>query len=109
VVVAARLGGCRRDQPIAQALVVAFVMIVLDEFGDSSPVVVTATFQLFYVFVVLELGSRRIVHWNVTAHPTAGWTAQQFRMLVSDDTTPQFVIHDRDSIYAEGVDATLCP
>jgi putative transposase len=46
-------------------------------------VVVTATFRRVYVFVVLEVGTRRIVHWNVTAHPSADWTGQQFRMIVS--------------------------
>jgi hypothetical protein len=39
-------------------------------------VVVTATFRVHYVFVVLEVGTRRIVHHNVTAHPTADWTLQ---------------------------------
>jgi putative transposase len=70
-------------------------------------VAVTATFRLLYVFVVLEVGTRRIVHWNVTAHPTAEWTAQQFRMVVRDDQAYRFVIHDRDTIYSEGVDHTL--
>jgi len=70
-------------------------------------VVVTATFRVFSVFVILEVGTRRIVHWNVTEHPTADWTAQQFRMVVSGDETHRFVIHDRDSIYSEGVDRTL--
>ncbi len=70
-------------------------------------VVVTATFRLLYVFVVLDVGTRRILHWNVTAHPTAEWTAQQFRMIVSGDQRHQFVIHDRDAIYSEGVDRTL--
>jgi hypothetical protein len=45
-------------------------------------VAVTATFRVVYVFVVMEVGTRRIVHWNVTAHPSAEWTAQQFRMIV---------------------------
>jgi transposase InsO family protein len=70
-------------------------------------VVVTATFRVVYVFVVLEIGTRRILHWNVTAHPTADWTAQQFRMIVPGDLPQRFVIHDRDSIYSEGVDGTL--
>ena len=48
-------------------------------------VVVTATFRLLYVFVVLEVGTRRIVRWNVTDHPTADWTSQQFRMIVPGD------------------------
>ena len=70
-------------------------------------VAVTATFRVFYVFVVLEVGTRRILHWNVTDHPTADWTAQQFRMVVSGDQPHRWVIHDRDRIYSEGVDAAV--
>jgi putative transposase len=70
-------------------------------------VAVTASFRVVYVFVVMEVGTRRIVHWNVTMHPTADWTAQQFRMVISGDEPHRFVIHDRDSIYSEGVDRTL--
>ena len=40
---------------------------------------VSATFRVFYVFVAMEIGSRRILHINVTDHPTAEWTIQQFR------------------------------
>jgi hypothetical protein len=39
----------------------------------------TARFRVIYVFVVLEIGTRRLIHWNVTAHPTDDWTIQQFR------------------------------
>jgi len=70
-------------------------------------VAVTATFRVFYVFAVVEVGTRRILHWNVTEHPTAAWTSQQFRMIVPGDQLHRFVIHDRDTIYAEGVDRTL--
>jgi putative transposase len=70
-------------------------------------VAVTATFRVMYVFVVLEVGTRRILHWNVTVHPTAEWTAQQFRVIVPGDQAHRFVIHDRDTIYSEGVDRTL--
>jgi putative transposase len=70
-------------------------------------VTVTATFRVLYVFVVMEVGTRRILHWNVTAHPTAEWTAQQFRMVVSGDQPHRFVLHDHDSIYSDGVDRTL--
>jgi hypothetical protein len=65
-------------------------------------VAVTATFRVVYVFVVLEVGTRRILHWNVTAHPTADWTAQQFRIIVSEDLPHRYVIHDCDSIYSAG-------
>jgi hypothetical protein len=54
-------------------------------------------------------GSRdqKILHWNVTEHPTADWTAQQFRLIVPADRAHRFVIHDRHTIYAERVDRTL--
>jgi hypothetical protein len=41
-------------------------------------VVVTATFRTLYVFVIIELATRRILHHNVTADPTTEWTLQQF-------------------------------
>jgi putative transposase len=46
-------------------------------------VVVTATFRLLYVFVVMEHATRRIVHTNVTAHPPASWTLQQLREAIT--------------------------
>ena len=70
-------------------------------------VVVTATFRLLYVFVVLDVGTRPIVHWNMTARPTADWTTQQLRMIVSGDQAHRFIIHDRDAIYSEGFHRTL--
>jgi hypothetical protein len=59
----------------------------------------TATFRVLFVFVVLSHDRRRIVHVNVTAHPTAAWTAQQLREAWPWNTAPQFVIRDRDTIY----------
>ena len=70
-------------------------------------VAVTASFRMLYIFVVLEVGTRRILHWNVTDHPTGEWTAQQFRMVVSGDQPHRFVVHDHDRIYSEGVDGTI--
>ena len=57
-------------------------------------VVVTATFRVYHVFVVLEVGSRRIPHWNVAEHPSAEWTAQQFRTVMSGEEPHRFLIHD---------------
>ena len=51
--------------------------------------------------------SRRIVHWNVTEHPTADWTIQQFRTVMTPETAHRFVLHDRDGIYAAGVDRAI--
>jgi transposase InsO family protein len=70
-------------------------------------VAVMATFRLVYVFVVLEIGTRRILHWNVTEHPTAAWTAQQFRSVLSGDEPYRFVLHDRDAVFAAAVDDAL--
>jgi len=70
-------------------------------------VVVTARFRVLYVFVIMEVGTRRIAHFNVTAHPTAGWTLQQFREVVTGEQSQRFVIHDRDSIYSTELDAAL--
>lgn len=67
-------------------------------------VTITAAFRTVYVFVVLDVGTRRIVHWNVTEHPTAAWTVQQFRAIVPGDQPQRFLIHDRDSTYAAAVD-----
>jgi transposase InsO family protein len=69
-------------------------------------VVVTARFRVLYVFVVLEVGTRKIVHFNVTDHPTADWTQQQFREVMGEQSH-RFVIHDRDSIYSPQLDSAL--
>lgn len=70
-------------------------------------VVITAGFRMLYVFVVLEVANRRILHCNVTAHPTAAWTLQQFREAVPSDHTYRFLIYDRDSIFSAEVDNEL--
>jgi hypothetical protein len=69
--------------------------------------VITATFRTLYVFVVMEIESRRVLHHNVTGHPTAEWTLQQFREALPGDHAYRFVIHDRDRIFAEEVDKGL--
>ena len=63
----------------------------------------TATFRVLFVFVVLSQDRRRIVHLNVTTHPTPAWTAQQLREAWPWDTAPRFVIRDRDGIYGREV------
>jgi putative transposase len=70
-------------------------------------VVVTATFRLLSVFVVIEHRSRRLVHGNVTAHPTAAWTMQQLREAVGLESQYEYLLHVRDSIFAEHLDETI--
>jgi transposase InsO family protein len=56
---------------------------------------------------VLDVVTRRIVHWNVTEHPTADWTIQQCRVAITGETDHRFLIHDRDAIYAPAVDRAI--
>lgn len=80
----------------------AKVIVACDFFA-----VVTATFRTLYVFVIMEVGTRRILHHNVTAHPTAEWTLQQFRETFPGDHPYGFVIHDRDSIFSKQLDKAV--
>jgi transposase InsO family protein len=80
----------------------AHVIVASDFF-----VVITATFRTLYVFIILELGTRRILHYNVTAHPTAEWTLQQFREALPVDHPYRFAIHDRDTIFSKELDKAV--
>jgi transposase InsO family protein len=65
----------------------------------------TVSFNVLYVFFVLSLERRRILHVNVTAHPHAAWAAQQMVEAVGVDATLSRVIRDRDGIYGKVFDA----
>jgi putative transposase len=64
-------------------------------------VVPTVTFRLLFVLVMLAHDRRRIVHVAVTEHPTAAWTAQQLRNAFPENDAPRYLLHDRDSVFAE--------
>src|ERR1035438_7815748 len=70
-------------------------------------VAVTATLRMLYVFVVIEHGTRRLAHVNVTAHPSADWTLQQLREVVGDTDDHLYLIHDRDRIFARHLDDSI--
>jgi transposase InsO family protein len=61
----------------------------------------TATFRILYVLLVLRHERRQVVHFNVTEHPTAQWTAQQIVEAFPFDTAPRYLLRDRDNIYGE--------
>ena len=63
----------------------------------------TITFRLLYCFFVIDHGRRRILHFNVTTHPTAEWVMQQLRETFSDADHHRFVIMDRDSKFSSEV------
>jgi putative transposase len=70
-------------------------------------VTVTANFRVRYVFVIMEAGTQGIAQFNVPAHPTAGWTLQQFREVISCEKPYRVLIHDRDSIHSSELDLAV--
>jgi hypothetical protein len=60
-----------------------------------------------YVFVVVEHSSRRLIHCNVAAHPTAAWTLQQLREVIGPDAGYDYLLHDRDSIFPQNLDEPI--
>ena len=61
----------------------------------------TAGFRVLFVLVVLAHHRRRVVHFNVTEHPTARWTAQQIVDTFPDDSAPSYLLRDRDRVYGQ--------
>ncbi len=64
-------------------------------------VVPTVNFRMLFIFVVLAHHMRRAIHFNVTAHPTAEWTARRIAEAFPCHSAPRYLLHDRDSIYGE--------
>jgi putative transposase len=64
-------------------------------------VVPTPTFRVLFVFVVLSCARRRILHFNVTASPSAAWTAQQIVNAFPNESVPKYLMRDRDAIYGD--------
>jgi putative transposase len=67
----------------------------------------TISFRILYVFIILSHERRRVVHFNVTSHPTAEWTSRQLLHAFPFDSAPQYIIRDRDCIYGEAVEHQL--
>jgi hypothetical protein len=71
-------------------------MVSVDFFTELT---MTIRFQVLYVFLVLAHDLRRILHFGVTAGPTAEWTAQQLREAFPWETAPRYLLRDRDRIF----------
>jgi putative transposase len=67
---------------------------------DFLPVI-DLCFRPASLFFIIELASRRVVHFGVTVHPTDAWVAQQLREATPYGQTPRFLIRDRDSKYGD--------
>ena len=61
----------------------------------------TATFKVLFVLIILSHDRRWILHFNVTEHPTAAWTARQLLEAWGPDEAPGYLVRDRDGIYGE--------
>jgi putative transposase len=61
--------------------------------------VATVRLHVLYVFVILAHDRRRVLHFNVTEHPTAVWAAQQIIEAFPEDRAPRYLLRDRDGIY----------
>lgn len=70
-------------------------------------VAVTARFRILYIVVMMEIGSRRILHCNVTSHPTADWTLQQLREAIPSHHNYRFLIHDRHATFSAELDTEI--
>jgi transposase InsO family protein len=61
----------------------------------------TVRLRVLFVLVVLAHHRRRVVHFNVTEHPTAQWTAQQLVDALPDESAPAYLLRDRDHVYGQ--------
>jgi putative transposase len=68
---------------------------------------VTVSFRIVYVFVAVEIGSRRLVHCDLTEHPTTEWTLQQLRKALPGDEDYKLLLHDRHKTFSAGLDEQL--
>ncbi len=63
----------------------------------------TLTFGVLYCFFLIAHDRRRILHFNVTRHPTSAWVSQQLREAFPFDSAPRYLIHDRDATFSSAV------
>jgi transposase InsO family protein len=91
----------RRRQPPSQTWRTFLNNHVQDLVSVDFFSVPTIRFHVLYVFLVLAHDRRRILHFDVTAHPTAEWTAQQLREAFPFDQLPRYLLRDRDGIFGE--------
>ncbi|MGB5199792.1 MAG: integrase core domain-containing protein [Sedimenticolaceae bacterium] len=93
----------RRDRPRSPTSRTFLDQHLRDQVSIDFFTIPTVTCRVLFVFVVLAHDRRRIVHFNVTEHPTAQWTAQQIVEAFPFDTVPSYLIRDGDGIYGERV------
>jgi putative transposase len=91
----------RRRPPPSQTWRTFLTNHVRDLVSIDFFTVPTAQLRVLFVLVVLAHHRRRVLHFNVTEHPTAAWTAQQIVDTFPADTAPSYLLRDRDAIYGD--------
>jgi putative transposase len=91
----------KRQTPPSQTWRTFLMNHVRDLVSIDFFTVPTAQLRVLFVLVVLAHHRRRVLHFNVTAHPTAAWTAQQIVDTFPDDSAPSYLLRDRDHVYGE--------
>ena len=91
----------RRRPPPSQTWRTFLTNHVRDLVSIDFFTVPTARLRVLFVLIVLAHHRRRILHFNITEHPTAAWTAQQIVDAFPDDTAPAYLLRDRDKIYGD--------
>ena len=89
----------KRRSPPSQTWRMFLTNHVRDLVSIDFVTVPTARLRVLFVLVILAHHRRRVLHFNVTEHPTAAWTAQQLVDTFPDDSSPPYLLRDRDSIY----------
>jgi hypothetical protein len=89
---------CKPPSPPWKAFLANHVTDIVACDGFTVP---TASFRVLCVFIMLAHERRRIVHVNMTEHPTAQWTVQQIVDAFPWETAPRYLLRDRDAIYGE--------
>jgi hypothetical protein len=91
----------RRRQPPSQTRR-TFLANHLNEIASVDLFIVpTATFRVLFCLVVLRHDRRRVLHFNVTEHPTAQWAAQQLVEAFPEAVSARYLLRDRDRIYGD--------
>jgi putative transposase len=91
----------RRRKPPSQTWRTFLENYTKDIVAADFFVVPTALFQVLFVFVVLSHDRRRPVHFAITEHPTAEWSARQLLEAFPWDSAPRYLLRDRDRCYGE--------
>jgi putative transposase len=91
----------RLRRPPSQAWRTFLTNHASDLIGLDFVTVPTATFRVLFVLVMLTHSRRRLVHFNVTEHPSAEWTVRQLLEASAVEDPPRYLIRDRDQVYGE--------